>query len=379
MISATRLGAATAAVNVLSNRPEVTDWALRYFGPWWNATFVAAAEVFTEAVVLADVNETAYEETTLLVRDGRSTEAVDYAKNHILVARDGEDIIATSPDEGIAYRCTPSSGRLALAGTDPLPLAPAAARLARESIRGQLLRAGWAVLHASAVVCEDDLATVLTFGDKGAGKTTTALLLATHGWQLLANDRVLVRPVGERGVAVLPWPSAAALGLGLLHALGWDAIARGHLRAGGNFHPTQHASVTAALLAGSHAPLWDGKGKERKVQVFPDQFPALFDVPLAPEGGPVPCCSPRSMPTRRPTSSTGPGRWERRTSCPVPRRTVTRTFSSGPRSSMVAAGRAFVWRWRLVSPRCRITLSGSATTSRPAPPCWARSPTRRAD
>ncbi|MET9557192.1 hypothetical protein [Streptomyces sp. NPDC006645] len=285
MISATRLGAATAAVNVLSNHNEVTDWALRYFGPWWNATTVTAGDVpVAEAAVLANVDKAAYEETSILVRDGRPTTAVDYAKHPMLVARDGEDIIATSPDEDIAYRSTPSTGRLTLAGIDSLTLALAAARLARESIRGQLLRAGWAVLHASAVVREADGATVLTFGDKGAGKTTSALLLASHGWQLLANDRVLVRPLGESGVEVLPWPSAAALGLGLLHALGWDTVARGHLRAGGNFHPTQHASVTAALLDGNHAPLWDSKGKERKVQVFPDQFPALFDVPLTTGG-----------------------------------------------------------------------------------------------
>ncbi|MFE3253661.1 hypothetical protein [Streptomyces sp. NPDC059209] len=285
MISATRLGAATAAVNVLSNHPEVTHWALRYFGPWWNATTVTAADVsVAEAVVLANVDKAAYEEISLLVQDGRPTAAVDYAKHPMLVARDGDDIIATSPDEDIAYRSTPSTGRLTLAGIDPLPLALAAARLARESIRGQLLRAGWAVLHASAVVREADGATVLTFGDKGAGKTTTALLLASHGWQLLANDRVLVRPLGERGVEVLPWPSAAALGLGLLHALGWDTVARGHLRAGGSFHPTQHASVTQALLDGSHKPLWDQRGKEKKVQVFPDQFPALFGVPLATGG-----------------------------------------------------------------------------------------------
>ncbi|MEU9746654.1 hypothetical protein [Streptomyces niveus] len=285
MISATRLAAATAAVNVLSNHPDITHWALRYFGPWWNATTVTAGDVSAaEAVVLANVDQAAYEEITLLVQDGRPTDAVDYAKHPMLVARDGDDIIATSPDEGIAYRRTPSTGGLVLAGIDSSTLALAAARLARESIRGQLLCDGWAVLHASAVVREADGATVLAFGDKGAGKTTTALLLASHGWQLLANDRVLVRPLGDSGVEVLPWPSAAALGLGLLHALGWDTVARGHLRAGGHFHPTQHVSVTAALLDGSHVPLWDGKGKERKVQVFPDQFPALFGVPLATGG-----------------------------------------------------------------------------------------------
>lgn len=284
MISATRLEAAAATVTVLSNRTEVTGWALRYFGPWWNAAPVNAAAVCAGAVLIADVDLAQYEELTRLVHDGRPTEAVDYAKHPLLVAQDGEDIIATSPEEGIAYRSTPSSGRLVLVGVGVLSLALAAARLARESIRGQLLREGWAVLHSSAVVRPDDGATLLAFGDKGAGKTTTALLLASHGWQLLANDRVLVRPTGERDVEVVPWPSAAALGLGLLKSLGWDVGARDHLRAGGSFHPTQHESVTEALLAGDHTPLWETAKRERKVQVFPDQFPDLFDVPLATGG-----------------------------------------------------------------------------------------------
>ncbi|OON77012.1 hypothetical protein [Streptomyces tsukubensis] len=284
MISATRIEAAAAAVTVLSNQSEITDWALRYFGPWWNATSVEASGVCADTVVIADVKPAGYEETTHLVHDGRPTRAVDYAKHPLLVAHEGEDIIAVSPSEGIAYRSTPLSGRLVLAGTDAQRLALAAARLAREAIRGQLLREGWAVLHSSAVVRPDDGAALLAFGGKGAGKTTTALLLASHGWQLLANDRVLVRPTGDRGVEVVPWPSAAALGLGLLHSLGWDVTAREHLRAGGTFHPTQHESVTEALLAGDHTPLWEKSKRERKVQVFPDQFPDLFNVVLATGG-----------------------------------------------------------------------------------------------
>ncbi|WP_244189704.1 hypothetical protein [Streptomyces incarnatus] len=52
-------------------------------------------------------------------------------------------------------------------------------------IRASLLRDGWTLLQASGVV-RDDRA-LLTFGSKGAGKTTTALLLASRGAQLLAN------------------------------------------------------------------------------------------------------------------------------------------------------------------------------------------------
>ncbi|MFL0021930.1 hypothetical protein ACJBCE_03180 [Streptomyces sp. NBUL23] len=285
MISATRLQAASAEVTVLSNRTEVTDWARRYFGLWWAASAVEASSVCAGPVVVATVDPTEHAALTLQVHDGRHTEEVEYARHRMLVARDGEDIIAASPDESMVYRCTASTGRLELSGIGVMELALAAARLAREVIRGQLLRDGWAVLHASAVVRPADGATLLSFGGKGAGKTTTALLLASAGWQLLANDRVLTRPTGERDVEVVPWPSAAALGLGLVDALGWAAAARGHLQEGGAFHPTQHDAVTDALLAGDFTPLWEsGKRRERKVQVWPDQFPELFGVELATGG-----------------------------------------------------------------------------------------------
>ncbi|MFC8096976.1 hypothetical protein [Streptomyces sp. NPDC057363] len=106
------------------------------------------------------------------------------------------------------------------------------------------------MLHASAVV--QDGRTVLTFGGKGAGKTTTALALASrHGYGLLANDRVFVRPGERGGVDVLPWPSAAAVGLGLLEALGWFETARERLEAGEALHPTQDKRVTRLCWPGT--------------------------------------------------------------------------------------------------------------------------------
>ncbi|WP_416975526.1 hypothetical protein [Streptomyces sp. 4F14] len=161
------------------------------------------------------------------------------------------------------------------------PVALATARLAREVMRGVLLRAGWSVPHASAVT--DQLGrSVLAFGHKGAGKTATALALASRsGFRLLANDRVFVRSDGNGGVDVLPWPSAA-IGLGLLNALGWFDTARDGLRDGEALHPTQDARVTAALLADRRELLRED-GKELKVQVFPDQFARWFG--LSPAAG----------------------------------------------------------------------------------------------
>jgi hypothetical protein len=281
---AVRLESAGADVTVVSAERAVTDWSARYFGPWWKAAELDARDVCAGPLVLAEVDPGRYADESLTVTQNPHR-SVGYAKARLLVAEDREAgvIRAVSPEDALAYRSEPGAGSLLIFGCDTEPVATATARLAREVMRGILLRDGWAVLHASAVIAEDGR-TVLTFGRKGAGKTTTALALAARtGCGLLANDRVFVRPNDRGGVDVLPWPSAAALGLGLLDALGWFEICRERLEAGEALHPTQDGRVTEALLAGRREPLWEG-GKELKVQVFPDQFPGWFGVPLATEG-----------------------------------------------------------------------------------------------
>jgi hypothetical protein len=280
---AVRLEAADAAVTVVSAEPAVTDWAARYFGQWWKAAEVPAESVCAGPVVVAEVDPGAYADAALAVTQAPHTSAV-YAKAQLLLARDNAAgvIRGVSPEVALAYRSEPASGRLTVTGCDTEPVATATARLAREVVRGTLLRDGWSVLHASAVVHEGGV--ILTLGQKGAGKTTTAIVLAAqYGLGLLANDRVFVRPNDTGGVDVLPWPSAAALGLGLLDGLGWFGLVSERLEAGESLHPTQDGRVTDALRAGRREPLWEG-GKELKAQVFPDQFPNWFRVPLATEG-----------------------------------------------------------------------------------------------
>lgn len=280
MTHAVRLEAAEAAVTVVSADPAVTGWSARYFGSWWNAADVAPESVCTGPVVVAEIGRDKYDEIALAVTQAphRST---TYAKAQLLVSRDHRTgaISAVSPKEELAYVSEPEAGRLVVYGCETQPVATATARLAREAMRGLLLRAGWSVLHASAVVRPDG-GVVLTFGEKGAGKTTTALALAhRHVWGLLANDRVFVRPNSYDGIDVLPWPSAAAIGLGLLQALDWFGIARARLEGGEALHPTQDPRVTDALLSGRTEPLWEN-GKELKVQVWPDQFERWFGLRL---------------------------------------------------------------------------------------------------
>lgn len=282
-LTTTRITADTATVTVASQREEVTDWSRRYFGPWWNATTAktpASAGLAEDggALVLADTDPGRVDDIHTLLTDYGFDET-DYAGARTLVSRQDGITYAVQPDERLAYQA--DRRRLVIVGEHPEPVAVAAARLARELVRAQLLADGWTVLHASAAV--KDGRTVLTLGDKGAGKTTTALLLARQGWGLLANDRVFARTEADGTVKVLPWPSAAAIGLGLLDATGLYNQVREKVLAGEQLHPTQHPSVTEALIDGRREPLWKPSGKELKPQFFPDQLSTWLGLTLATE------------------------------------------------------------------------------------------------
>ncbi|MGW5121446.1 lactate/malate family dehydrogenase, partial [Streptomyces noursei] len=291
--TATRITTATQAVTVASNTPVVTDWALRYFGPWWNATNTTA----DAPQVIADVNPAKVTEIAQRVVDRPHEETV-YANTSMLFDRDDDGtVLASQPDDKLVYRADPG-GPLHIYGCEDVPVALAAARLAREVLRGQLVADGWSILHASAVVREGR--TVLTLGDKGAGKTTVGLLLARAGWQLLANDRVFIRHEDDQ-LRVLPWPSAAAIGLGLLDALGWYDQVRERVQRGEQLHPTQHQRVTDALHSGSRTPLWKESGKELKPQFFPDQLANWLGLTLATEGQAARVLFPQITPGAEPT------------------------------------------------------------------------------
>jgi hypothetical protein len=282
-LHATRVRAETATATVVSASKEVADWVMRYFGPWWNAAPVAAPAENTGladggGLLLAEVDPARLQDLHRQVTD-LETNQVTHAGTRTLVAEpETGTICAVQPDAHLAYHYTPGTSRLVIVGAATQPVAVAAARLARELVRGQLLHAGFHILHASAVV--RDGRALLSCGPKGAGKTTTALLLAREGFELLANDRVFIR-VEDDKLRILPWPSAAAIGLGLLHSIGlYDAV-RERVLAGEQLHPTQHQRVTDALHAGGRVPLWNDQGKELKPQFFPDQLPTWLGMPLA--------------------------------------------------------------------------------------------------
>ena len=369
---AVRLECAGAAVTVVSADRSVCRWVGRYFGTWWNAAEVDAASVCAGPLVTAIVDRGEYDTVAFAVTQAPHT-STSYARAQMLLARDASAgvIRAASPERGLAYWSEPSAGTVDVIGQDAASVATATARLAREVMRGALLRDGWAVLHASAVVKNGR--TLLTFGGKGAGKTTTAIALAArHQFGLLANDRVFVGPNSAGGVTVLPWPSAAAVGLGLLKALGWFEIARERLQSGDALHPTQDQRVTDAILAGNRSPLWE-RGKELKAQLWPHQFTSWFGVPLATEGEAAALLFPRIEAGTGPTAEDADrclGDADFMSGQP---RTATPTFS-GSWVSTGAAAKQRAGKSHSAWAACPVTRWSSGTMSQRTPISSQRSP-----
>ncbi|MEV0278537.1 hypothetical protein AB0I22_19445 [Streptomyces sp. NPDC050610] len=257
---------------VVSNRPAITGWSLRYFAPWWTTTATDVFRPSNRPTVDARVDASHRAAITRMITDYDHAD-VTYAGARTLVHEESDGTVyAAQPAQRLAYHSIPAHRWLAVSGQENEPVALAAARLARDLIRAQLLGEGWVLLHASAVVRDGQA--LLTVGSKGAGKSTVATTLARQdGWDLLANDRVFARPEPDGTIHLLPWPAAAALGFGLLDGLGLYDIVRHLFLSGEQLHPTQHPQVTHALTTGDRAPQWnDAKSKELKCQFFPDQL-----------------------------------------------------------------------------------------------------------
>jgi hypothetical protein len=84
------------------------------------------------------------------------------------------------------------------------------------SLAPLLRRHGYYLLHAFAVVKNGKC--LLLVGPSGSGKTTTGLHLLEQGWQLLANDVVLLERRAD-GVYALPTPGVVSIRPGTLALL----------------------------------------------------------------------------------------------------------------------------------------------------------------
>ncbi|MEU1375964.1 NAD(P)-binding domain-containing protein [Streptomyces triculaminicus] len=355
---ATHVATDAHGVTVVSNTRYITDWTLRYFGPWWKAT--AAGTPVSGPMVVADIDKDQAGQYAQHVADREHQETV-YANARLLYVQDDDgSVTAAQPDDQLAY-CAEPSGRIHITGSDPVPVALAAARLAREVVRGQLLADGWSILHASAVTRDDQ--TVLTLGDKGAGKTTTALLLAHAGtgWRLLANDRVFVR--AENGtVRVLPWPrpppSASASST---PSASTTTSAPASSAATASTPPSTRRSPTPSSPAAA-PPCGTRRARSSSRSSSPTSSPPGSVSTWPPKATRPASSSPASAPPPLPPSSTKTAPSPTPTSSPPAPKTATPTSSASPppapqpplptRSDSLA--------------NCPATPSPWATTSRPA-------------
>ncbi|MFE7114542.1 hypothetical protein ACFU99_03860 [Streptomyces sp. NPDC057654] len=283
MSTAVRIAPAATAAHALivSNRTTITSLALRDFGPWWPATATDVLRPAAHPTVDARVDASHRAALTRMIID-YAYEDILYAGERTLVRQETNgDVYAAQPAQRLAYHSVPARRWLAVSGQEREPVALAAVRLARDLVRAQLLRAGWVLLHASAVA--RDGRALLAVGPTGAGKSTVALTLARQdGWDLLANDRVFARLAKDGAVQLLPWPAAAAFGFGLLDGLGLYDTVRSLYLTGEQLHPTQHPQVTHALTVGDRTPQWNGNRRtELTCQFFPDQVVSWLGCTLA--------------------------------------------------------------------------------------------------
>lgn len=274
----------SARIGVASASNAVVAWCSEYLGPSWPVAPAAGdpAPGRPDRVVSAEVDAAQFAELRAEVL-AEPADRFEYLRRPVRrrVLANGDRVALAERDQ-VAYRVAGAAGEVRVVGTDPEQVSQWTSRLVREAARAALERAGWALVHASAVVRDGRV--LLTLGNKGAGKTTTAMLLAYHrGWSLLSNDRVFVRPTGA-GVDVLPWPAASAVGLGLLDTLDLLDVVRARVRAGDLLHDITSPLVTEAILRGEPGPLHGSDGRELKAQIMPRQLTDWFGIRHAQRG-----------------------------------------------------------------------------------------------
>jgi hypothetical protein len=268
------------AATITSQPQDPVQWVTDYFGPWWPP---APGPAPTGPTIEAAVDVDRYRQLERVAAADGHDEVLYARAPTCLVQGTAHGRLAVTPSQQVAYHRDPD-GNCAVVGVDTEKVSMALARIAREAVRARLQAGGWALVHTSVVV-DAHYRAVLALGAKGAGKTSVGLTLATApGWRLLANDRAFARVTDDGAVELLPWPAAAALGLGLLDAYGFTHAVRDRLAAGEALHPTSDPTIPTAILTGDRANLREPNGRERKAQFYPGQLEDWLGLILARHG-----------------------------------------------------------------------------------------------
>lgn len=267
-------------ITVQSGDSTVLEWLRRYMHGFWPvgpapAGSARAGSLAAEVTVVVD-QAARYRLCAALGRPGVAEPVPTFmAAAGLRAAGPGPAVLAGCPDQRVAY--VRDRDRVLVLGDDADAAGLAAMRVARSAATAWLEGQRWSPVHAAAAAREG--AGLAVIGPKGSGKTAAVMALAAFaGWQVIAHDRVFVESVtGEP--RLLPWPSSLNIGLGLLHALGWADILRARYLGGEPVPYHQRDAVTAALLAGTRAPV-RAHGAELKAQLFPAQVRDWLGVEL---------------------------------------------------------------------------------------------------
>lgn len=282
------------AIVLVSDSAGTIDYCDRYTGGWGFRADSGEGVPVARRIV-ASVNKEEVEQVRLeLTLRRTSTETV--LREAFSVADRSGVITALNVDRRVAYRA-PETGTIEVFATREADLKLAVSRLVRELGRAELQRTGWRLMHASCIVGPGGQA-MAALGDKGAGKTTTALTMSVvRGWPLVANDRLFVRR-GVSGLEGRAWPSAVAIGLGLASSLSILDTVRERLAGGDAPHDTQDPRVTEAVLAGETTTVRGNSGRELKLQLYPHQLHEWFGIELADRAEQIACIArPHVSPT----------------------------------------------------------------------------------
>ncbi|HET7016938.1 MAG TPA: hypothetical protein VFI65_23645 [Streptosporangiaceae bacterium] len=269
-------------IAIRSGEGTVLEWLRRYLrGFWPDGPAPAGSEagrLAAEVTVVVD-QAARYRLCAALGRPGAAEPVATFmAAAGLRAAGPGPAVLAGCPDQRVGY--LRDRDRVLVLGDDADAAGLAAVRVVRSAATAWLEGQRWSLVHAAAAARQG--AGLAVIGPKGSGKTAAVMALAAFaGWQVIAHDRVFVGSVTGKPSepSLLPWPSSLNIGLGLLHALGWADILRARYLGGEPVPYHQRDAVTAALLAGTRAPV-RADGAELKAQLFPAQVRDWLGVEL---------------------------------------------------------------------------------------------------
>ncbi|MFI7068864.1 hypothetical protein [Micromonospora sediminicola] len=269
---AIQAGVDGTAVTVSSPHRPVVSWVERCMDRWWSTT--AVGDSSGRPAVHSRVDPEAVERIADVVRADPEPVSLYLAASG-LRRRVGDNVLAWSPQRRLAYEYDRARHRVRLVGDTLADVRKETARIVRVLVTDQLEADGWTVMHAACVT--GPAGATLIPGVKGAGKTTASILAAQlPDRRLLAHDLCLVRASSDT-IRVLAVPTPLRIGMGLVDALGWGPTLTRALREGTSLHPFLDEQVAAALREGRYERL-DSRDRELKLELFPRELTALFNV-----------------------------------------------------------------------------------------------------